>query len=63
MKELDETQKTILRGHAVGKRVKDIADALGITTHKVQYNIRVIYQKLDVVSIPQAIAKLSGFTI
>lgn len=61
--DLTELQKTILRMHACGGRVKDIANAAETTTHKIQHNIRAIYKTLDVKSVPQAIAKLSGFTI
>lgn len=54
---LTEREKEILELCAKGNRVKDVAQLLDISQYTVQSHIRNIYDKLDVKSVAEAVAK------
>ena len=58
--ELSERQQQVLQLLARGKPYKLIADELDLSIHTVQTYIRRIYEKLQVNSRAEAVAKLTG---
>ena len=54
---LSQRETTVLKGIAAGQRVKEIAAELGVSVTTVQTYLRRIYEKLQVRSQAEAVAK------